>query len=74
MPSTAQKAVEQRLQAAALTDPLTGVADRGTLHDRLTHALARRDAGIVAVLFCDVDDLKTTNDRHGRAAGDQLLR
>ena len=69
-----QKAVEQRLLAAALTDPLTGVANRATLADRLTQALARRDAGVVAVLFCDVDQLKTTNDRHGHAAGDQLLR
>jgi len=71
---TANKAVERRLEAVALTDAVTGVANRFTLSDRLSHALSRRSAGVVAVLFCDVDELKATNDRLGHAAGDELLR
>jgi diguanylate cyclase (GGDEF)-like protein len=38
------------------------------------HALAGRDAGIVAVLFCDVDSLEAINDSRGHAAGDRVLR
>ncbi len=68
------KATERRLEAAARTDLVTGVANRVTLADRLEHALSRRSAGVVAVLFCDVDDLKAVNDRLGHAAGDELLR
>ncbi len=70
----ARKAAEERLESAARTDPLTGVANRTTLTDRLAHGLARRGTGIIAVMFCDVDELKTTNDRFGHAAGDELLR
>jgi diguanylate cyclase (GGDEF)-like protein/PAS domain S-box-containing protein len=71
---TATKLEELRQQTAARTDPLTGAATRLTLDDRLGHALSRRDAGLVAVLFCDVDRLKAVNDRSGHAAGDELLR
>jgi diguanylate cyclase (GGDEF)-like protein/PAS domain S-box-containing protein len=70
---TAQKEAERRLVIAARTDPVTGVANRSILTDRLDQALARR-GGVVAVLFCDVDDLKAVNDEHGHAAGDALLR
>lgn len=70
---TANKAVELRLETAALTDALTGAASRAKLLDRLQHALQHRAAGTVGVLFCDVDELKTVNDRLGHASGDALL-
>jgi diguanylate cyclase (GGDEF)-like protein/PAS domain S-box-containing protein len=71
---TAHKLEHQRLTELALVDAVTGVANRATLSDRLEHALSRRTAGVVAVLFCDVDELKATNDRYGHAVGDALLR
>jgi diguanylate cyclase (GGDEF)-like protein len=71
---TTNKAVESRLETAALTDALTGAASRAKLLDRLEHALQHRTAGSVGVLFCDVDELKAVNDRLGHAAGDALLR
>ena len=54
----------------ALTDPLTGLANRRALHRRL--AGTQQPGGTVAVI--DIDGLKKHNDRYGHEAGDALLR
>ena len=66
---------EERMRHEAVHDPLTGLANRTLLHDRLGHALARseRDSGATAVLFVDLDNFKQVNDAHGHAAGDATL-
>jgi diguanylate cyclase (GGDEF)-like protein len=63
------------LRALAVTDPLTGLANRTLLFDRLELALADRDrsGGEVGLLVCDVDDFKAVNDRHGHQIGDRVL-
>jgi diguanylate cyclase (GGDEF)-like protein len=61
----------QLSQRAALTDPLTSLANRRGL-EQLVHE--RRGRRRLAVLAIDVDRLKEVNDRHGHAAGDELLR
>ncbi|MCU1452559.1 MAG: domain S-box/diguanylate cyclase protein [Acidimicrobiales bacterium] len=66
---------DARLAFQATHDPLTGVANRAALLDRLSVALARsrRTGRSVAVLFCDLDRFKAVNDRFGHDRGDQLL-
>jgi diguanylate cyclase (GGDEF)-like protein/PAS domain S-box-containing protein len=71
----ARREEDARLIHLALHDPLTGLANRALLDDRLAQAVAARDrdGGAVVVLFCDVDGLKSLNDRHGHTFGDQVL-
>jgi diguanylate cyclase (GGDEF)-like protein len=63
----------QRDELAELsrTDPLTGCLNRRGFSERLDAELAR---GPVALIQLDLDDFKSVNDRHGHAAGDELLR
>ncbi len=65
-----------RLRELALTDPLTGLANRTLLFERLQDALTQhtRTGRGVGVLYCDVDDFKRVNDRYGHEAGDRVLR
>ena len=66
---------EERTRHEAVHDPLTGLANRTLLRDRLGHALARseRELGATAVLFVDLDNFKQVNDTYGHATGDAVL-
>jgi diguanylate cyclase (GGDEF)-like protein/PAS domain S-box-containing protein len=65
---------EAQMRHRALHDPLTGVANRTLLSDRIAHALARVErGGTAAVLFVDLDAFKRVNDLHGHHAGDGVL-
>jgi len=72
---TELKRSEQQLQKLAFYDPLTGLANRALLDDRLKMALtaARRGRSMLAVMYIDLDRFKYVNDTLGHPAGDQLL-
>src|SRR5204863_8816209 len=61
---TDRKQLEDELSHQAFHDPLTGLANRALLLDRVEQALSRRRAVAegVALLFLDLDDFKTVND------------
>ncbi|MFN8582965.1 MAG: EAL domain-containing protein [Gemmatimonadaceae bacterium] len=67
---------ERQLQHDSLHDALTGLPNRTLFMRRLTDASMRAkrgDDGLFAVLFLDLDDFKTVNDRFGHRAGDEIL-
>ncbi|HEX7354665.1 MAG TPA: GGDEF domain-containing protein [Mycobacteriales bacterium] len=68
-------AEHDKLKHQALHDPLTGLANRTLLLERLEHALTRagRLPGKIAVLYLDLDGFKEVNDRCGHHVGDQVL-
>ncbi len=65
-----------RVSRLAYEDSLTGLANRRALDERLERAVTRAKdrGGALAVLLCDVDELKAINDAAGHAAGDRALR
>jgi diguanylate cyclase (GGDEF)-like protein/PAS domain S-box-containing protein len=72
---TAQVKAEKALAYQVLHDPVTGLANRVALMDRLSQALValQRHPGRLAVLFVDLDHFKAINDSFGHDAGDQVL-
>ena len=66
----------RELEAQAMYDPLTGLANRRLMSDRISAALAnaRRNHGAMAVMFLDLDGFKQINDEQGHAVGDALLK
>ncbi len=72
----AQRASVERdlMRALAITDPLTGLANRRGLSHVFVDTGDRLTPGSVLALFLiDVDGFKAVNDRHGHDAGDELL-
>jgi diguanylate cyclase (GGDEF)-like protein len=59
----------------ALTDPLTGLGNHRSFHERLQRELVTAEAAGTSLALClvDLDDLKTINDRFGHPVGDLVL-
>src|SRR5271156_2584389 len=67
-------AAEERLRYLAEHDDLTGLHNRRSVVARLSERLAAGRRGPVAVLYLDLDRLKSINNYFGHAAGDFYLR
>jgi len=63
------------LEKLALTDALTGLANRRAFREALESELARvaRHGRPARLLFLDLDHFKAVNDTHGHAVGDEVL-
>src|SRR5215218_2416637 len=70
-----RKALEERLKHEASHDHLTGLHNQASFYEHLSGALsrARRQEGLVALLFIDLDDFKLVNDYLGHQEGDRVL-
>ena len=72
---TEERSLLAKLSQQALHDPLTGLANRLLLEDRLDQAVlkAKRERAWMAVQLIDLDDFKDVNDTMGHQIGDSLL-
>jgi two-component system cell cycle response regulator len=63
-------------ETLALHDPLTGIANRQLLADRVSQAIthAQRNMNAMALLYIDLDGFKQINDTFGHDGGDMVLK
>ncbi len=68
--------LHQKTVELSLTDPLTNVANRRHLFQKLEmeSSRAQRFGTELSLLMIDIDHFKLYNDRHGHLAGDDVLR
>ena len=71
-----RKEMQDQVRQLAFYDPLTQLANRRLLGDRLEHEISagKRSGRYGALLFLDLDNFKPLNDAHGHEIGDLLLR
>jgi len=64
------------LEKEVLVDPLTGIANRRALRERLKNELHRfqRYRQFFSILLFDIDNFKAINDQYGHWAGDRCLK
>jgi diguanylate cyclase (GGDEF)-like protein len=71
---TEQRMAEDQIRHLAEHDPLTDLANRLLLHERMTGALRDPTVTRLAVACLDLDNFKVPNDTLGHDAGDRLLQ
>ncbi|MFT6914934.1 MAG: diguanylate cyclase (GGDEF)-like protein/PAS domain S-box-containing protein [Motiliproteus sp.] len=71
-----QKRSQQEMIRLALTDPLTGLANRHQFNRRIeeTLKLAQRQQQLLSLALMDLDYFKQVNDQFGHPTGDKLLQ
>ncbi len=62
---------EKVLNKYSYTDTLTGLGNRRTFEDAIVRS---KDHSMLGVIFCDLNELKYTNDHFGHEAGDNYIK
>ena len=70
------KKANEEIRVISITDPLTGIYNRGYLEEHLAQEIkrARRYKRSLSLIMCDIDFFKKVNDTYGHQAGDQVLK
>jgi diguanylate cyclase (GGDEF)-like protein len=68
-------AANQRLEALALRDPLTGLYNHRFFQERIAEEIERRRryGGEVSLVICDIDNFRLFNEEKGHPEGDKLI-
>jgi diguanylate cyclase (GGDEF)-like protein len=69
---TVRHLTESELRRQAISDPLTGLANRAAIETCLQLRLERPDLS-VGICYLDLDGFKSVNDTHGHEVGDEVL-
>ena len=66
----------EQIRQMAITDPLTGIANRRAFQRGFTamYERARRRDGSFSLIICDIDLFKLVNDTYGHPFGDRVIQ
>lgn len=70
---TERKLTEEKMRYMSFHDALTGLYNRAYFEEELQRLNTSRQYPI-SIIACDLDDLKTINDKFGHEAGDRALK
>jgi len=70
------KEANEKIKILSITDPLTGIYNRGYMDERLPQEMARakRYGHTLSLIMSDIDHFKKINDIFGHQVGDKVLR
>jgi len=70
------KEANEEIRILSITDPLTGIYNRGYLNERLPQEIKRsiRYKRSLSIVLSDLDHFKQVNDQYGHVAGDAVLK
>ncbi len=69
-----QVTIQERLERQALTDPLTGMANRRAFMRHLQMLVSDTGGSSAALLLVELDRFKSVNDQYGHLFGDEMLK